>query len=192
MSLSKPSSILYKSLEVYYNSLFNNPIRTKAICSLMIAVFGNLTSQYITGAKTLNQDSLISFGLFGFLFGGPLPHFFYEILERIIPFEANCPAVKQLFLERFLFTPLFQFFSLYMLARFEGKSHDQSMSQLLRLYLPVLKANWKWLTIFQFINFAFVPPIMRDLVNNIISFFWIIFLTRKKQLTDATKRNRLD
>uniref|UniRef100_A0A1B6D139 Peroxisomal membrane protein 2 n=1 Tax=Clastoptera arizonana TaxID=38151 RepID=A0A1B6D139_9HEMI len=152
MSLSKPSSILYKSLEVYYNSLFNNPIRTKAICSLMIAVFGNLTSQYITGAKTLNQDSLISFGLFGFLFGGPLPHFFYEILERIIPFEANCPAVKQLFLERFLFTPLFQFFSLYMLARFE----------------------------------------MRDLVNNIISFFWIIFLTRKKQLTDATKRNRLD
>lgn len=67
---------------------------------------------------------------------------------------------KKLLFERLIFAPIMQAFSLYTLARFEGKNHAAAMKQLVALYLPVLQANWKWLTMFQIINLAFVPPIV--------------------------------
>lgn len=53
-----------------------------------------------------------------------------------------------------------QAFSLYTLARFEGKNHRAALKQLFTLYSTVLEANWKWLTLFQLINMAFIPPMV--------------------------------
>lgn len=78
---------------------------------------------------------------------------------------------KKLLLERLIYAPLMQAFSLYTLARFEGKNHKAALKQLYALYMPVLEANWKWLTLFQIINLAFIPPIVSviyNIVTNVI------------------------
>lgn len=98
------------------------------------------------------------------IFGGTIPHYFYELIERLFPHEATAfPLAKKLIFERLVIAPIMQAFSLYTLARFEGKNHKAASKQLNSLYLTVLEANWKWLTLFQVINLAFVPPMVSNI-----------------------------
>jgi len=183
MSLSKPVELLYDVLGMYLNSLYSSPIKTKAITSCVTATLGNYLAQRLTGVKHINQDSLVAFGLFGLIFGGTVPHFFY----RYVPLVTKNP-LGILFIERILYTPCFQALALYMLARFEGKSHAQSMKDFNRLYSPILEANLKYLTLLQFINIRYVPPMLRVLVINVIGLLWCIFLAKKRERLEASKR----
>lgn len=53
------------------------------------------------------------------LFGGPVPHFFYESLESTFPENSSKMVFLKFGIERLLFTPFYQFLSLYVLSRFE-------------------------------------------------------------------------
>lgn len=97
---------------------------------------------------------------FRLIFGGTVPHLFYSVLDRFITGEALPDAIKKLLIERLLYVPLFQAFVIYMIARFEGKNHIQTVKQLEATYWPILQANWKYLTIIQLINLAYVPPVV--------------------------------
>lgn len=94
------------------------------------------------------------------LFGGTIPHYFYTWLEHVVPEEAAFPVAKKLFLERLIYSPLYQAFTLYILARLEGKSHNDSVKQLQNLYWIVLTSSWKYLTIIQLLNLSVVPPVV--------------------------------
>ncbi|XP_046750993.1 PXMP2/4 family protein 3 [Diprion similis] len=187
MAVSKAVDIVYDLVGAYFYSLHSTPLKTKALTSCCIATLGNYVSQKLSGGKHLNQDSLIAFALFGFIFGGPAPHFFYQHVHKLTKHSLGI-----LLIERLLYTPCFQVLSLYMLARFEGKTHETSYSQLAKLYLPVLTANLKYLTLFQFINITFVPPMLRVLVVNLIGFFWSIYLANKRAKQAAMDRARKD
>lgn len=65
-------------------------------------------------------------------------------------------------MERFLFAPIFQGVSLYTLARFDGKDHEEAVKNLKKLYVPVLVANWKYLSFFTLINFTVIPPMVME------------------------------
>ncbi|KRT84855.1 hypothetical protein AMK59_380 [Oryctes borbonicus] len=185
MIFSKP---LYNFLGFYFEQLFNHPLRTKAITSCIIATLGNLASQYLEGRKEIDHNSLYAYGVFGLFFGGTLPHYFYRLVERIVPEEARFAVIKKILLERLIYTPLFQAFALYTLARLEGKNHNAAVNQLIVLYIPMLLAVWKYLTIVQLINFALVPPMMRVLILNVIGFFWIIYLAKKRRRQEAKSK----
>lgn len=45
----------------------------------------NYTSQKLSGNKSIKTESLFAYGLYGLVFGGPLPHYFYKMIERITP-----------------------------------------------------------------------------------------------------------
>lgn len=94
------------------------------------------------------------------MFGGTLPHFFYQWLERAIPEGLRLRKLFQFFLERFGFTPIYQALSLYFLSRFEGKNHEFALGNLKKLYWPVLVANWKYLSLLILFNVTFVPPMV--------------------------------
>ncbi|CAG9783990.1 unnamed protein product [Diatraea saccharalis] len=157
MALSKPIMSL---LTTYLQNLYLYPVRTKSITSCALGTTASIASQLMAG-DTVKLDPVLAFGFYGLLFGGSIPHYFYEFLERLFPEEVVAfPLAKKLLFERLLFAPFIQAFSLYTLARFEGKNHAAAVKQLYALYLPVLTANWKWLTLFQIINLAFVPPMV--------------------------------
>lgn len=187
MSLSKP---IYNVLGFYFQQLHTNPVRTKSITSCVIATLGNLTSQYLAGVKVINQDSLIAYGVFGLLFGGSVPHYFYSALDRYISDDVALAPLKQLILERLVFMPLFQILALYVLPRLEGKSQQQSAKQLSQLYWPVVISNWKWISLLQFINFTFVHPVLRVFVTNLIGFVWVVYVARKRRQARDQRGNR--
>ncbi|KAG8295595.1 hypothetical protein J6590_076723 [Homalodisca vitripennis] len=149
MSFSKPSKLIFTLVGAYYDGLYSSPIKTKSLTSCAVATLANLTSQYLTGVRKIDQDSLVAFGLFGLLFGGSIPHYFYLLLDHVVPHSSSRHLLKQLLIERLIFTPLYQMFALYMLARLESKTHNQAMSQLIAIYWPLLKANWLFVTILQ-------------------------------------------
>ncbi|EAT41845.1 AAEL006538-PB [Aedes aegypti] len=184
MSLSKP---FYSLLGAYFEQLFNHPVRTKAITSCVIASSANYCSQKIAGTKKVNTDTLVAYGLFGLIFTGPLSHLFYQWLERI----TNDRRFKQLMMllgERAIFAPAITALSLYFITRFEGKSHEDGVSNLNDLYKLILVNNWKYLTMPVLINFRFVPPMLRVLVANIIGFCWIVFLSAKRRKAELMRR----
>uniref|UniRef100_U5ENI4 Putative conserved plasma membrane protein n=1 Tax=Corethrella appendiculata TaxID=1370023 RepID=U5ENI4_9DIPT len=184
MSLSKP---IYNLLGAYFEQLFNHPIRTKALTSCVIATTANYTSQKIAGVKKLNTDSILAYGLFGLIFGGNLPHFFYQWLERITQNVRNKQLI-QFLAERFMFTPVMAALSLYFITRFEGRSHEDGVNQLIDLYKKMLLTNWKFLSLPLFLNFKYVPPMLRVLVTNLIGFCWIIFVANKRRKADQKRR----
>ncbi|XP_012536866.1 peroxisomal membrane protein 2 [Monomorium pharaonis] len=182
MSLSKPTNIMYNLIGAYLQRLYISPLRTKAITSCIIAALGNVVSQKLSGAKRLNEDSILAYALFGLLFGGPVPHYFYTYVRL---FVQNPLGI--LLIERLIYTPCFQALALYLLAIFEGKSHPVACAHMQRLYLPTLMANLKYLTLFHFINIKFVPPMLRVLMANLVGFIWVIYLTNKRANKKASK-----
>ncbi|KAL0842386.1 hypothetical protein ABMA28_014505 [Loxostege sticticalis] len=184
MSLSKPIMSLVGS---YLQNLYLHPVKTKSITSCVLGTTASVASQLMAG-DSLKLDPILAFGLYGLLFGGSIPHYFYEVVERLFPEEVVAfPLAKKLLFERLIFAPLMQAFSLYTLARFEGKNHPAAVKQLMALYLPVLQANWKWLTLFQIINLAFVPPMLRVLFMNFVGLGWAIFLATKRRNQNQKK-----
>ncbi|XP_011694926.1 PREDICTED: PXMP2/4 family protein 3 isoform X2 [Wasmannia auropunctata] len=180
MSLSKPTNILYNLVGAYLQRLYTSPLRTKAITSCIIAALGNVASQKLSGAKQLNEDSVLAFALFGLLFGGPVPHYFYTYIRLLVKNPLGI-----LLIERLIYTPCFQALALYLLAIFEGKPHRVACVQMQRLYLPTLMANLKYLTLFHYINIKYVPPMLRVLMLNLVGFAWVVYLAKKR--TKASK-----
>ncbi|KAG7188161.1 hypothetical protein KM043_013379 [Ampulex compressa] len=175
MALSKPTQVVYKLLALYLERLYESPLKTKAITSCLVATLGNFVSQKLSRRKYINEDSLVAFALFGLLFGGTIPHYFYTYIHHITRSPLNV-----LLIERCLYTPCLQAFALFMLALFEGNSPKEASKQTRKLYLPVLLANLRYLTILQYINFKFVPPMLRVLMLNLINFIWFIYLTQRR------------
>lgn len=186
MALSKPIMNLLSS---YLQNLYLHPLRTKSVTSCVVGCTGSIASQIVSG-QSVRLDPVLAFGLYGFLFGGSLPHYLYEFLERVFPEDSVAfPLAKKLMFERIVFAPFLQAFSLYTLSRFEGKPHRIALKHLIALYWPVLQANWKWLTLFQIINLAFVPPVLRVLFMNFVGLGWVIFLASKRRQQQQKKSN---
>lgn len=110
-----------------------------------------------------------------------MPHFFYTFVEKVLHQDLKFRKVLMFAMERLLFAPIFQGVSLYTLARFEGKNHEDAVENWMKLYIPIIVANWKYLSLFTLINFTVVPP----MVNSDIS---ILSDRIKHSLTIAVPR----
>ncbi|KAG5896914.1 hypothetical protein JTB14_028142 [Gonioctena quinquepunctata] len=187
MVLSKP---LIDALSFYFGQLYEHPLRTKAITCCAIATAGNYASQRLAGAKMLNYQSLLAYGVYGLFLGGTIPHYFYGFLERAVSEDASFALAKKLFLERLIYSPLYQAFTLYVLARLEGKDHKTAVKQLQDLYWVVLSSSWKYLTIIHMINLSVVPPMLRVLITNLMGFFWTIYVANKRRQQQAKSKSK--
>lgn len=185
MALSKP---MYTLLGAYLEQLFTHPIRTKSITSAVLATSASYASQRIAGNRTISQKALIAYGSFGLLFGGTVPHFFYQLIDKIFPHKMPYRKILVFLAERLLFAPFYQALSLYFLSRFEGKTHDQAVQNFKNLYEKLLEKNWTFLSIPVFLNMIYVPPIVRTLSFNMISFVWVIYLAGVRRKHELSKK----
>lgn len=56
---------------------------------------------------------------FSFIFGGSVPHYFYQTVERLFHEDVKFRKFFQFISERLIYAPLYQVLSLYFLSRFE-------------------------------------------------------------------------
>lgn len=178
MSLSKP---IYSLLGVYLEQLFNHPVRTKSITSSALAASANYTAQRIAGQRKVNQESVLAYGLFGLIFGGTVPHYFYQTVERLFKRDMKFRRFFQFLSERLVFAPFYQLVSLYFLSIFEMNTHEVAVANLKKLYWPLLRANWQYLSIPVFLNMVFVPPMLRTVTMSIVSFLWVVYIARRRR-----------
>jgi len=178
MALSKP---IYAFAGLYLEQLFSHPVRTKSVTSSILAASANYTSQKIAGKKEINGESVFAYGLYGLIFGGSVPHYFYRFIERAFRDEMKFRKFWQFLTERLLYTPFAQALSLYFLSIFEWNSHDAAVANLKKLYWPVLEANWQYLSIPVFLNFYFVPPMFRTILMSLVSFIWVVYIADKRR-----------
>ncbi|XP_064541687.1 peroxisomal membrane protein 2 [Drosophila montana] len=178
MAISKP---LYSLFGSYLEQLFNHPVRTKSLTACFLATSANVTSQRLAGAKKLNQHSVFAYGLFGLIFGGTVPHYFYQTVERLFSHDLRFRKFFLFLSERLAYAPFYQLLSLYFLSIFEGKSHSTAVETLKKLYWPVLRANWQYLSLLVYLNISYVPPMFRTLSTGIISFIWVVYMAQKRR-----------
>lgn len=62
---------------------------------------------------------MFAYGLFGLVFGGTMPHYFYKYAEQLLANAGKAKLFYLLFLQQCIYTPLYQLISLYTLSRFE-------------------------------------------------------------------------
>ncbi|KAM8961172.1 peroxisomal membrane protein 2 [Pelodytes ibericus] len=171
-------------LRGYLRLLRERPVLTKALTSGILSALGNLLSQSIErqrrsqkSPKKVDLLGPLRFATYGFLFTGPLSHYFYMFLEQLIPSSSPLAGLRRLLLDRLIVAPVFLLLFFFVMNVLEGKDLATLNKKLKDGYWSALKMNWKVWTPFQFINVNYVPVQFRVLFANLVAFFWYAYLS---------------
>ncbi|KAK4362645.1 hypothetical protein RND71_017886 [Anisodus tanguticus] len=168
------------SLLAWYLSLLEKyPVRTKAVTSAMMTLFGDLICQlWIDQAASADVKRTFLFTFLGLVLVGPTLHFWYLYLSRLVTTPGVAGTVMRLVLDQFLFAPIFVGVFLSSLVTLEGRS-SLVIPKLQQEWFSSVLANWQLWIPFQFINFRFVPQQFQVLAANFISLVWNVILSYK-------------
>ncbi|VDI08542.1 peroxisomal membrane protein 2 [Mytilus galloprovincialis] len=129
-----------------------------------VSAIGNIISQLIVpnqqnGGK-IAWRSVAAYASFSFAVSGPLIHYFYIWMDKLIPKKkesATFDGIKRVVFDRFIFAPPFILLFLYAVTMLEGSGHEAAIAKIKETFWPILKMNWQIWTVFQFINVNYVP-----------------------------------
>ncbi|XP_048369594.1 peroxisomal membrane protein 2 [Sphaerodactylus townsendi] len=164
------------------------PVLTKAVSSALLSALGSLLSQIIEQSrkkkdpsKSFDLGEPLRFAIYGFLFTGPLSHYFYLYLDQLFPPDVPFSTVKRLFLDRVIVAPAFLLLFFFVMNLLEGKDTSAFTKRINSGYWRALKMNWKMWTPIQFINVKYVPVQFRVLFGNLVALFWFAYLASVKK-----------
>lgn len=183
----RDASVHFRLLQQYLVLLKRYPVLTKSVTSAILTALGNLLSQILEARKKaeLKNGSLVNeldpagatrYAIYGLFITGPVSHYFYQLMEMLIPSTDPLCIVKRLLLDRLVFAPGFLLIFYFVMTALEGKGWRDFEKKMKGSYWSALKMNWKVWTPFQFININFVPVQFRVLFANVIALFWYAYL----------------
>ncbi|XP_051964733.1 peroxisomal membrane protein 2 [Xyrauchen texanus] len=174
-----------RALQQYLILLKKYPIITKSVTSGILSALGNLLSQALESSKNNKENSPrkkvnvlgpVHFAIYGLVITGPVSHYFYQLLEVLMPSTVPYSLIKRLLLERLIFAPAFLLLFYVVMNALEGKKLAELQKKLKTSYWPAMKMNWKVWTPFQFININYIPVQFRVLFANLFALFWYAYL----------------
>uniref|UniRef100_A0A336N0E2 CSON011581 protein n=1 Tax=Culicoides sonorensis TaxID=179676 RepID=A0A336N0E2_CULSO len=107
---------------------------------------------------------------------GPMHHYFYGWVDRIMPKNDGRTVFKKIMLDQFVASPIFIASYFYPACLMEGLTLDESHEEVQSKFFTVYKADWLIWPPCQFINFYFLPLRYRVLYINGITTLYNIFL----------------
>jgi Mpv17 / PMP22 family len=176
----------------YAGLLKTYPISTKALTSGVIAGFGDAVCQILIERNKQHQYDIwrsARFGFLGMALVGPVCHYWYGFLARIIPSQQAMGVAKRVMLDQFLFAPLFLncfCTSLWVLEGRQFESVTVYLEQIKETLPAVIATNWILWIPSMALNFRYVPVPYQVLASNMIATVWNVYLsfkTTKKQTT---------
>uniref|UniRef100_A0A7C8YQC0 Protein Mpv17 n=1 Tax=Opuntia streptacantha TaxID=393608 RepID=A0A7C8YQC0_OPUST len=189
----------------YQNCLAVHPVKTQMISSGLIWGVGDIAAQTITFSTAnrrrkvserenelkINWKRVASTSLFGFGFVGPVGHFWYEGLDRLIktrfkmqPNSLRFVATK-VALDGVIFGPLDLLVFFTYMGFSNGKSIPQIKEDVKRDFLPALVMEGGIWPILQVANFRYVPVRYQLLYVNFFCLLDSCFLSWIEQQEDA-------
>lgn len=181
----RDASIHVRLLQQYLGLLKKYPILTKSVTSGILSALGNLLSQTVEARKRAKHGSAVKeidltgptrYAIYGLIVTGPVSHYFYQLMEVLMPASEPYCVVKRLLLDRLIFAPAFLLLFFFVMNILEGKRLSDFESKVRNSYWTALKMNWKVWTPFQFINVNYVPVQFRVLFANVVALFWYAYL----------------
>ncbi|CAL9156611.1 uncharacterized protein LOC103995052 [Musa acuminata AAA Group] len=190
----------------YQKCLAVHPVKTQIVSSGFLWGLGDIGAQAVT-QRTLRHQSqdkkeenkeinidwrrVATTSLFGFAFVGPVGHYWYEYLDRIIRVRLQLQPKSMKFVttkvaaDGLIFGPLdlLIFFSYMGLA--SGRSISQVKEDVKRDFLPALIVGGTVWPIVQVANFRFVPVRYQLLYVNLFCLLDSSFLSWIEQQGDA-------
>ncbi|KAL0318696.1 UNVERIFIED_CONTAM: GEM-like protein 6 [Sesamum angustifolium] len=143
-------------MEVYVPSC-QVPVMTKAVTSALLTLVGDVICQLVIDqVPSLDLKRTFTFTLLGLVLVGPTLHFWYLYLSNLVTAPGASGAFLRLFLDQFLFSPIFIGTFLSALVTLEGRPSDV-IPKLKQEWFSSVVANWQLWIPFQFLNFRFVP-----------------------------------
>ncbi|KAF7239851.1 Peroxisomal membrane protein 2 [Varanus komodoensis] len=184
--LSKPESgpLPQRLLARYLLLLRLYPVLTKSVSSSLLSALGSLVAQIIEKRQKkggLDLRGPLRFAIYGFLFTGPLSHYFYLYLEQLIPSDVPFAVVRRLLLDRLVVAPAFLALFFFVMNLLEGKGASAFVKRMKSGYWAALKMNWKMWTPVQFINLYYVPMQFQVLFGNLVALLWFAYLASIKK-----------
>ncbi|XP_063703893.1 mpv17-like protein 2 [Culicoides brevitarsis] len=145
-----------------------------------LMLFGDVAAQTIEqrlGEKTDGYDlaRIARMTIVG-TFQGPMHHYFYGWVDKIMPKNDGKEVFKKIMLDQFVASPLFIVSYFYPASLMEGMTMNEAHEDFQSKFWTVYKADWLIWPPCQFINFYFLPLQYRVLYINAITTLYNVFL----------------
>lgn len=111
---------------------------------------------------------------------GPVIHYFHSFLENYVFRGRNQSSPRivfsKLFIDQFLFAPLFTAVYFYFCALAEDSYISDTTKKIQRELWSIMRSNWAVWIPANFVSYYFVPFDLRVLFGSIIGLFWNAYL----------------
>ncbi|XP_072041004.1 mpv17-like protein 2 isoform X2 [Amphiura filiformis] len=108
---------------------------------------------------------------------GPLNHYWYLLLDRVLPGATGRIVAKKVLLDEIIASPIFTTSFFMGVGLLEGNTVGDSFAILRKKFLTVYMMDLMVWPPVQAINFFFVPPQLRVLYVNFFILIWDVFLS---------------
>jgi len=162
----------------YLRALDKNPVRTKALTSATIGAAGDLIAQATDDQEGIDLKRTAFVGGFGLMFGGPVGHYWFNGLERMIPGGGRALVAKVLLDQGLMNTFGTQVFFTSRGMILEGQSFGDSFSAATATTKEVLPTCWMFWIPFHSVNFSKVPLNLRKPVADAAGLVWGVVFSR--------------
>lgn len=189
----------------YQNCLAVHPVKTQMISSGLIWGVGDIAAQTITFSTSkkshqlseqdkelkINWKRVAATTLFGFGFVGPVGHFWYEGLDRVIKSRFRMQqnsfrfVATKVALDGVIFGPLDLLVFFTYMGFSNGKSVPQIKEDVKRDFLPALVMEGGIWPVLQVANFRYIPVRYQLLYVNFFCLLDSCFLSWIEQQQDA-------
>ncbi|XP_072261235.1 mpv17-like protein 2 [Pyxicephalus adspersus] len=111
---------------------------------------------------------------------GPVDHYWYILLDRILPSASIRAVVQKVLTEQILASPIFSALFFMGIGSFEGQTLNGSWNEFQSKFWEMYKAEWCVWPPAQLINFYFLPTKYRVMYVNFITLGWDVYLSYLK------------
>lgn len=178
-SSSGPQSVFGGLWSQYNRALASRPILTKAMTSLVGFALGDVMAQKFLdgGGSGLNYARIARMASFGFLVHGPTGHYFYGMLDRLMPGQEISKVAAKVAIDQLCWAPIFTALFFAYLGVSERKSRREIVDKIKNDTMTGVKASWKVWPVAHAINFRFIPTSQRLLYINVIQVGYNVYLS---------------
>jgi len=138
-----------------------------------------ISQKVVEKRESLDPKRCARFFAMGCFYVGPILRVWYMRLDRLIPKTASMRAGRMMFVDQFMFTPVFVPGFLGVLAGMQGQSGEEIVDTVKKDYVSILLSNWMLWPAAQLINFDFVPLQLRVVFASGVALVWNIYLAWK-------------
>ena len=174
---SETSTNSVRRLTLYGRCYNKSPTLTSAVVGCVLFALGDITRQQIVEKKGRNHElrETLRMGTLGLIWVGPVINTWYMILEKIVRMPGTRGVLIKIACDQLLFAPVL----ILTIVSFLKKPVDkEEFKQVVSTeYLTVLKTNYFFWPLVQFITFRFVPLSLRVVWVNAVSVVWNTFIS---------------